>query len=43
MSSDFPQDQPQPYESPPVYDVLAAVKANQGIAYRYPLCIRFIS
>jgi len=23
--------------------VLAAVKANQGIAYRYPLCIRFIN
>ena len=22
--------------------VIAAVKANQGIAYRYPLCIRFI-
>lgn len=23
--------------------VIAAVKANQGIAYRYPLCIRFVA
>jgi len=23
--------------------IIAAVKANQGIAYRYPLCIRFIA
>ncbi len=23
--------------------IVASVKANQGIAYRYPLCIRFIS
>ncbi len=30
-----------------VFDILitiiAAVKANEGVAYRYPLCIRFIS
>lgn len=26
-----------------VVTIIAAVKANQGVAYRYPLCIRFIS
>jgi len=25
-----------------VVTIIAAVKANQGVAYRYPLCIRFI-
>lgn len=25
-----------------VMTIIASVKANQGIAYRYPLCIRFI-
>ncbi len=26
-----------------VVTIIAAVKANQGVAYRYPLCIRFIT
>lgn len=26
-----------------IVTIIAAVKANEGVAYRYPLCIRFIS
>jgi uncharacterized Tic20 family protein len=26
-----------------VYGIVAATKANQGIAYRYPLCVRLIT
>jgi uncharacterized Tic20 family protein len=26
-----------------VFTIIAAIKANDGVAYRYPLCIRFVS
>jgi len=26
-----------------VLAIIAAIKASDGVAYRYPLCIRFIS
>lgn len=26
-----------------IVTIIAAVKANEGVAYRYPLCIRFVS
>ena len=26
-----------------IITIVAAVKANEGVAYRYPLCLRFVS
>ncbi|MEE8450562.1 MAG: DUF4870 domain-containing protein [Thermoguttaceae bacterium] len=26
-----------------IFTILAALKANEGVCYRYPLCIRFVS
>jgi len=26
-----------------IITIIAAIKANEGVAYRYPLCIRFVS
>lgn len=26
-----------------IVTIIAAVKANEGVAYRYPLCLRFVS